>query len=43
MKVRWIVLAIVVVALAPKPVQAFCQGVVNAAVAVVNDLGGGPR
>jgi hypothetical protein len=38
MRIRWIVLAIVLVAFAPKPVTAFCQGVVDAAMTVFNEL-----
>jgi hypothetical protein len=38
MRLRWIVLAIVVVALAPKPITAFCQGVVAAAMTVFTEL-----
>jgi hypothetical protein len=37
-KVRWIVLAIVIVALAPKQIGEFCQGVVAAAMTVFNEL-----
>jgi hypothetical protein len=37
-RVRWIVVAIVLVALAPNQVQAFCQGVVAAAMTVFNEL-----
>ena len=38
MKVRWIVLAIVLIALAPRQIGAFCQGVVAGAMTVFNEL-----
>lgn len=38
MRLRWLLVAILVVALAPKPVTAFCQGVVGAAMSVFNEL-----
>jgi hypothetical protein len=37
-KVRWIVLAIMLIALAPRQIGEFCQGVVAAAMTVFNEL-----
>jgi hypothetical protein len=37
-RLRWILVAIVVIALAPRQIGAFCQGVVAAAMTVFNEL-----
>jgi hypothetical protein len=37
-KARWLAFVIVLVALVPKQVEAFCQQVVGAAMTVFNDL-----